>query len=393
MGVDREDFSDAANWQTPQELPDLRRVGIVALDTETQRRGAARRPRLGLAMARRIYLRHQRRLARGRRHSRASTFPLRHPDTDNFDPAQVYRWLKDLIASGVRIVTLNGVLRLRLAAHRRRHPDAAVRSPRRDRRARDHDRREPVQLQPRRAVRNATACPARTRRCCAGGRGRGLRVRRRRSTPRVHLATAGALCRPLRRGRCGQHARAVREAQSDPGSGRDPRRLSARSRPAADGAGDAPARHPHRSGRRRAGARSAAAETRCRAGRAFGTARRAVSMDEINGRKWKEQTFDKYGISYPRTAKGNPSFAAGKSGWMAKHRALAAAADRDREQIRRRRHTSFSKGTSSTTSSTGAFTPRSIRSARTTAARARCASPIPIRRCSRCRRATRNWGR
>ena len=38
MGVDREDFSDAANWQTPQELPDLRRVGIVALDTETRRR-------------------------------------------------------------------------------------------------------------------------------------------------------------------------------------------------------------------------------------------------------------------------------------------------------------------------------------------------------------------
>ena len=45
-----------------------------------------------------------------------------------------------------------------------------------------------------------------------------------------------------------------------------------------------------------------------------------VGMDEINGRKWKEQTFDKYGIGYPRTAKGNPSFAAGKSGWMAKHR-------------------------------------------------------------------------
>ena len=36
MGVDREDFSDAANWQIPRELPDLRRVGIVALDTETR---------------------------------------------------------------------------------------------------------------------------------------------------------------------------------------------------------------------------------------------------------------------------------------------------------------------------------------------------------------------
>ena len=45
----------------------------------------------------------------------------------------------------------------------------------------------------------------------------------------------------------------------------------------------------------------------------------AVSMDEIQGRKWLEQTFDGYGISYPRTAKGNPSFSAKKSGWMAEH--------------------------------------------------------------------------
>jgi len=36
MSVDREDVADAANQQTPQELPDLRRVGIVALDTETR---------------------------------------------------------------------------------------------------------------------------------------------------------------------------------------------------------------------------------------------------------------------------------------------------------------------------------------------------------------------
>jgi hypothetical protein len=30
---------DAANWQTPQELPDLRHAGIVALDTETRDEG------------------------------------------------------------------------------------------------------------------------------------------------------------------------------------------------------------------------------------------------------------------------------------------------------------------------------------------------------------------
>ena len=31
-------------------------------------------------------------------------FPIRHPDSDNFDREQVFGWLKDLIASDVRIV-------------------------------------------------------------------------------------------------------------------------------------------------------------------------------------------------------------------------------------------------------------------------------------------------
>ena len=39
MGVDRKDFSDASNWQTPQELCDLRRVVIVDLDTEENDEG------------------------------------------------------------------------------------------------------------------------------------------------------------------------------------------------------------------------------------------------------------------------------------------------------------------------------------------------------------------
>ena len=40
---------------------------------------------------------------------RAIYIPLRHPDSDCFDPAQVYRWLADLVASKTRIATLNGV--------------------------------------------------------------------------------------------------------------------------------------------------------------------------------------------------------------------------------------------------------------------------------------------
>jgi hypothetical protein len=39
-------------------------------------------------------------------------------------------------------------------------------------------------------------------------------------------------------------------------------------------------------------------------------------MDEINGRKWLISTFDRLGIKYPLTKKGNPSFKRGKRGWM-----------------------------------------------------------------------------
>ena len=41
---------------------------------------------------------------------RSHYFPLRHPDTDNFDPEQVFSWLKDLVASDVRFVTQNGLV-------------------------------------------------------------------------------------------------------------------------------------------------------------------------------------------------------------------------------------------------------------------------------------------
>ena len=75
MGVGRKDFSDAANWQTPRELPDLRRVGIVAIDTETNDEGLRADRGSSLAVARRSCLRHQRRLARGRRDARDL-----HPD-------------------------------------------------------------------------------------------------------------------------------------------------------------------------------------------------------------------------------------------------------------------------------------------------------------------------
>src|SRR5262249_19687919 len=36
-------------------------------------------------------------------------FPIRHPDSRNFDPEQIYRWVRDHVASNVRFVTQNGL--------------------------------------------------------------------------------------------------------------------------------------------------------------------------------------------------------------------------------------------------------------------------------------------
>src|SRR6516162_10017160 len=95
------------SWQPPTELPDLRRTGIIALDTEMKDEGL--RADLGpgwpwhggyVCGASVAYC------ADGG--IRAHYLPLRHPDTNNFDCAQVFAWLRDLVASDVRFVTQNG---------------------------------------------------------------------------------------------------------------------------------------------------------------------------------------------------------------------------------------------------------------------------------------------
>ena len=96
------------NWRRPSELPDLRRVGIIALDTETNDeglradRGSAWPWRGGYVCGISVAWRDDGGI-------RGNYFPLRHPDSENFDREHVSRWLKDQIASGVRIVTQNGL--------------------------------------------------------------------------------------------------------------------------------------------------------------------------------------------------------------------------------------------------------------------------------------------
>src|SRR5262245_14256577 len=100
--------SDHNDWRPPSELPDLRRAGIIALDTETKDDGL-RDDRgsawpwgdgyvCGISVA-----------YRADGEIRTIYVPLRHPDSENFPRENVLRWLKDLLASDVRIVTQNGL--------------------------------------------------------------------------------------------------------------------------------------------------------------------------------------------------------------------------------------------------------------------------------------------
>src|SRR5215831_12487304 len=91
----------------PNELPDLRRVGRIAIDSEERDNGlAADRGSswpwrdghvCGISVAYR---------ADGQ--VRGHYFPMRHPDTQNFPPEQVYAWLKDHVASELSFITHNG---------------------------------------------------------------------------------------------------------------------------------------------------------------------------------------------------------------------------------------------------------------------------------------------
>ena len=97
----------ATDWQVPAELPDLRRAGMVAVDTETKdggllaERGSGWPFDDGYLCGISIAYRADGEIC-------AHYFPLRHPDSHNFDREQVFRWLRDHVDSGVHFTTQNG---------------------------------------------------------------------------------------------------------------------------------------------------------------------------------------------------------------------------------------------------------------------------------------------
>ena len=308
-----------SNRQTPQELPDLRRVGIVALDTETRdeglrdKRGSAWPWGDGYVCGISIAWREGGEI-------RAIYIPLRHPDSDNFDPVVVYRWLTDLIASGVRIVTFNGGYDFGWL-----RSDGGILMP-------ASDRLEEV---------GALAALV---------------------DENQHEYSLDAICK--RYGLPGKDTAALDQAIENLGLARGRKKIDARAHiwqmpahtvgpyaendavrtlelyerliPIIDREGTRDAYRleidlmPLVLEMRRRGIRvnqDAAEQARnlmfakrdaalAELSELTGT---PVSMDELGRNKWKVQVFDAHGIAYSCTAKGSASFTAGATGWMHKH--------------------------------------------------------------------------
>jgi hypothetical protein len=85
-------------WKPPKELPDLRNVGLLGLDTETNDEGLRvdHGPgwpwRGGYTVGISVAWREGSAI-------RSTYIPIRHPDSANFDREQVICWLHDLVAS------------------------------------------------------------------------------------------------------------------------------------------------------------------------------------------------------------------------------------------------------------------------------------------------------
>ena len=95
-------------WTMPEMLPDLRRTGFIAIDLETNDEGL--RADLGSSWPwRGGYICGISVAWHGENGIRGEYVPLRHPDSENVPIEVATRWLADLIASDVRIVTQNGL--------------------------------------------------------------------------------------------------------------------------------------------------------------------------------------------------------------------------------------------------------------------------------------------
>ena len=308
----------SADWAPPSDLPDLRHVDVLAIDTETKDDGlrAKRGPGwpwhdgyvVGISLAWR---------AEGT--IRSIYIPLRHPDSQNFDRERIIRWLRNLIASGVKLVTKNGLydwgslwadLGIEMPpAEQLEEIDALA--------TMVDENRYKYSLD---ALCAWRGFPGKDETLLLEGcDALGLIPARKRKwfKPQSVLWQLPAHY-------VGPYAKidAIRTLELFESLG-----------PMLNREGTRKAYEleiellPMVHRMRRRGIRidiSAAEQARdlllCRRDAVLAQISdkldAGVGMDEINGRKWLISTFDRLGIQYPRTEKGNPSFKRGKRGWM-----------------------------------------------------------------------------
>jgi DNA polymerase-1 len=306
------------SWQPPAELPDLRRTGIIALDTETSDEGL--RADLGPGWPwHGGYVCGVSVAYHADGGIRAHYFPLRHPDSENFDPEQVFQWLRDHTDSNVRFVTQNGLYDWGWL-----RTEAGIKMPPGER-LEEIGALATIVDENRRSYSLASLCAW-----------RGLPGKDETLLKQAVKAAGFKVTKksPLQSYICQLPAHLVGPyAEADAAN---TLALFESVDPVLDKEGTRAAYRlevdllPMVHEMRRRGIRidTAAAEqardlllqkrdaTLAELSEKLGV---RVSIEEISRNRWLVQTFDAQGITYPYTQKGTPSFTAGTTGWMHKH--------------------------------------------------------------------------
>jgi DNA polymerase I-like protein with 3'-5' exonuclease and polymerase domains len=303
-------------WSAPTELPDLRRFDVIALDTETRDdrlradKGSGWPTGEGYVCGVSIAYPEGGDI-------RAHYFPLRHPDSANRDPAQVFQWLRDLIASDVHIVTQNGLYDFGWL-----RTDAGIPMPPAERLEEIgalatlvDENRHKYSLD---ALCRWRGLPSKDE--AAPQEGAGAIGLPKRAKPAAHIWQMPAHFVGPYAERDAASTLALFESLNpilDQEKTRSAYRLEVELLPMV--------LEMRRRGVRIDTTKAEQERDQLLQKRDVAFAELSeklganVGMAEIGRTKWLVETFDKHSLKYPRTAKGNPSFTAGTTGWMHKH--------------------------------------------------------------------------
>src|SRR5215831_15991969 len=310
-----------SEWHPPAELPDLRRAGAIALDTETKDDRLRADMGSGWPFPSGGHLCGVNVAFRAEGGVQGLYFPIRHPDTENFAPEQVYQWVRDHVTAGVHFVTQNGLYDFGWL-----RAEANIKMP-----SGDHldeisalatmvdENRYQYGLDALCAWRKLPGKDETLLREGIAALGL-ITNKRRKVVPQEYLWQLPARF-------VGPYAEAdavstlLLQEDLDPILDREGTRAAYRLEcnilpmvlemhlrgirvdlEAAEHARELLLR------KRDAALAKLSEKLGC-----------AVSMHEIHGKKWLIETFDRHNIKYQLTEKGNPSFTAGKTGWMIGH--------------------------------------------------------------------------